>query len=224
MKTISSAAVVLSLVVCGPVQAGLDIELLSQDTGWYDAAGSHTPSNINYVVGDALGTNFHNFSVFDLSSITDSIVSARLLLFNGASPPNTEDGYISPDPFETYALFDVTTDIGVLTGGTGSVGAYADLGGGTSFGSVDISSADNGTFVVVELNAASIAALNSARGKFAFGGAITTIGHPIDVQESAFWFSHQSPDVRLIVTIPAPGSLALLATFGLGAIRRRRRC
>ncbi len=224
MKTFCCAAVVLSLVVCSHGQASGEIELFAQDTGWYDAAGFHNPSNVNYVVGDALGTNFHNFSVFDLSSITAPIVSARLLLFNGASPPNTADGYISPDPFETYAFFDVTTDIGVLTGGTGGVGAYDDLGGGTFYGSYDVSSADNGAFVIVDLNSDAIAALNSAGGKFAFGGAITTISHPLDVQESAFWFSHESPDVRLIVTIPAPGTIALLATFGLGAIRRRRRC
>ena len=204
MKTICCAMVILSLVVCRHVQAGDEITLFAEDTGWYNMSGIHNPGNINYLVGDALGTNFHNFSVFDLSSIPLPIQSATLRLFNGAAPPNPEDGYISRDPFETYAVFDVTTDIGVLTDGTGGVGAYADLGGGILYGSVDVSSADNGAFVVVELNSDAIAALNSAGGLFAFGGTITTISHPIDVQESVFWYSQESPAVRLVVTVGEP--------------------
>ncbi len=144
-------------------------------------------------------------------------------MYNGASPPNTEDGYISRDPFETYALYHVATDIGILTSGAGGVGAYDDLAAGTFYGSIDVSAADNGAFVEVELNAAAIAALNSTGGKFAFGGNITTIGHPIDVQESVFWYSHQSPDVQLVVKVPAPGAMALLGLGAVGVRRSRRR-
>ena len=217
MKTICRATVILSLAVCGHVRAGDEITLFAVDTGWYDMTGFSQPDNINYLVGDALDNNFHNFSVFDLSSITLPIQSATLMLYNGASPPNNENGYISRDPFETYALYDVTTDIGVLTGGFGGVGAYDDLAGGTFYGSVDATEADNGTFVVVELNSDGIAALNSAEGLFAFGGNITTISHPIDVQESVFWWSQQSPDVRLVVTVGEPCSWDLDGNGSVGA-------
>ena len=224
MKKVCFATVVLSLAVCSQVQAGGDVTLFAVDTGWYNASGTHTPSNINYLVGDALGTNHHNFSVFDLSVLTNDVLSATLRLFNGIAPPNSDNGYISPDDFETYALFDVTTDIGVLLGGTGGVGAYNDLADGTFYGSIDVTAADNGEFVEVVLNSDAIAALNSTGALFAFGGNITTINHPIDVQESVFWFSHQSPDVQLVVTfVPAPGAIALLAPLGLGALGRRRR-
>ena len=203
MKTIRRATVILSLVVCGHVQAGDEITLFAEDTGWYNMDGLHMPESINYAVGHSAGnhTNTHNFSVFDLSLIKLPILSARLMLYNGASPPNGGDGYVSRDPFESYALFDVTTDIGVLTGGIGGVEAYHDLSSGTFYGSVDVTPADNGAFVIVELNSDAIAALNSAEGLFAFGGAIKTISHPINVDEYVFGFSHQSPDVRLIVTV-----------------------
>ena len=114
----------------------------------------HTPDNDNYVVGDGLDNNFHNFAVFDLSSISLLIQSATLMLFNGGTPLNSENGYISPDPFETYAVSNVATDIGVLISGDGGLAAYDDLADGTLYGSVAVSAADNGTFVEVALNAA----------------------------------------------------------------------
>lgn len=220
-KTICCATIVLSLVVCGHVQAGDETTLFAVDTGWYDMTGFHDPVNVNYLVGDFSGVNYHNFSVFDLSSIKLDILSANLMLFNIAAPPI--DGFGSPDPFETYALYDVTTDLAVLLDGTGGVGAYDDLADGIFYGSVDVTSADNGAFVKVELNSDAIAALNSARGLFAFGGTITTLSDP-DVNEFVFAGSHLMPDVRLVVTfVPAPGTIALLATFGLRVIGRRRR-
>jgi hypothetical protein len=220
MKTVGGATIILSLVVCSHAQAGIaETTLFAVQTGWYNSNGLRSFGN--YLAGDGVGSNYHNFSVFDLSSITLPIQSATLMLFNGSAPPNPADGYTSPDPFETYALFEVSTDIGLLTS-SGGPGVYDDLAVGTFFGSVDVTPADNGTFIEVDLNADSIAALNSATGLFAFGGAITTISHPVDVDESVFGFSYDSSDVRLVVTIPEPMTLVLLATFGLGAGRRRR--
>jgi len=203
------------------------VELLAVDTGWYDVSGTHIPTNINYLVGDAPDANsYHNFSVFDLSSLSMPVQSATLRLFNGESPPNTEDGYQSADPTETYALFEVSTDIGVLTSGAGGVAAYGDLADGTFFGSVSVSAADNGEFVEVELNSDGIAALNGAGGAlFGFGGNITTIDNPA-APDALFWFSHESPDVRLSVKlIPEPtamGFFALVAIGIAGIVRGKR--
>jgi hypothetical protein len=78
------------------------------------------------------------------------------LLFNGISPPNTGNGYGSPDATETYAIYDVETAVPPLMLGFGGVFTYHDLGSGASYGSVSASAADNGTFIEVELNASGV--------------------------------------------------------------------
>ena len=224
-KPLFSASVLI--LIAGNHAHGGVIELSATDTGWYNQSGSHIPSNLNYIVGNhSIEGIVHNFSVFDLSSITMPVQSATLRYFNGESPPNREDGYQSPDPFETFSIFNVSTDIGILTGGSGGVAAYTDLGSGTSYGLVDVTAADNGAFVEISLNSDGIAALNASGGLIAFGGNITSLDHPVGVDENVFLFSHQSPDVRLsVTTIPEPGTSVLfgLATIGIGASRRRRR-
>jgi hypothetical protein len=200
-----------------PLPASGLTTISATDVGWYHSTGHSRGSSLNnYLVGDSdenVSVNVRNFVVFDLSILTQPIQNATVHFFNGAEPP----GYLSPDPSETYALFDVTTDLGVLVAGTGGVTAYDDLGGGAFFGSVEVSAADNGQFVEVDLNADGIAALNSANGLFAFGGDLTTISHPDSVDEALFRFSHATPDVRLVVeTIPEPSILVLLGIVVVG--------
>ncbi len=167
---------------------------------------------------------FRNFFVFNLAGYTDPnpIGAAELRLFN---PPN---GYTSPNPTETYSLFDVTTPIPTLVAtNTGRTDIFADLGSGLSYGSRVVSAADNNRIVSVTLNAAAVAALNANRGGlFALGGALTTLGPPGN--EFVFGSSGLSIDVRQLVLtpVPEPATLMLLGTgvpVLLGYAWRRRR-
>src|SRR4029079_6274681 len=129
------------------------------DSGWYNATGSHTPTNTNYLTGQFNSVDERSFFVFDLATVTGNIVGAELRLANPSS------GYSSPDPTETLAMWDVTTPIATLTaGGSGLTAIYNDLGTGTQFGLRSVSAADNNTTVIIPLNPAAVTALNAQRG------------------------------------------------------------
>ncbi|MFO0798570.1 MAG: S8 family serine peptidase [Gemmataceae bacterium] len=149
--------------------------LTAADSGWYTQAGFHDPSNTNFLVGlytFASTNEYRDWFLFNVPVLPGPVASARIEIFNPSSP----NGYQSPDATETYTLFDVTTSIASLTGGTAGVAGFADLGSGVSYGSVTVSAASNGTLVVISLNAAGLAAVAAAQGgQFAVGGALTTI-------------------------------------------------
>lgn len=165
-----------------PVQLILNgvTALIALDRGWYDETGFHSPSNTNYIAGlcSNCGVPIHrNFFVFNIP-VGLNIVSAELSL-------NTVV-YDSLNPSETYTLFDVVTDINSLLGGTGGLGAYDDLGTGTTYGLRDYTAADQNQVRSVSLNAAAIAAINAARGEqLAFGGAVgsqpTNVPEPVSL-------------------------------------------
>ncbi len=75
-------------------------------------------------------------------------------------------------------------------------------------------------FVEIDLNPAAVAALNTASGLFAFGGAITTLNGVAD-EETLFAFTTffgPLNDTQLELTlVPEPSTLVLLA-FALGLL------
>jgi hypothetical protein len=226
----TSLCVALAGVCLAGTSRATIITINATDRGQYDDSGSHTPSNLNYVVGDDEDESYilhRNFFVFDLSGVTQPIVSAQLSLYN----PYIDEfntGYDSTDATETYAVYDVSTGIASLTDGTAGVGAYTDLGSGTSYGSYVASAADNGTFVTFSLNAAGLSALNSATGLFAIGGALTTLDAFNNI-EYLFGFSGNNlADTQLILEtasasgVPEPSVIALLGFGGLLLWKRRQ--
>ena len=87
--------------------------------GWYSNVGDHNALNKNYIVGlcgagpdPCLGDDLvhNNYFVFDLGEGT-SVASAVLKLMNPPNAVNVQNGYYSPNPSETYNLFDVSTNI-----------------------------------------------------------------------------------------------------------------
>jgi hypothetical protein len=216
----------LPLLLFGQTAVALIIP--ATDTGWYLDDGTHDPDNVNFVTGVAtdgivsqIPTEFRNFFVFDLSGVGPvSSVTLRAYLITefGFGGP----GYLSPDATETWGLFDVTTMLGDLTGGTGGIGAFADLGGGIAYGQAIVSAADMGSFIEVSLNADALASIGSAGGLWAVGGRLLTLGGADP--EVIFAFSHDEPWVELEVTraVPAPATLYLSA-FALGALYWLRR-
>jgi len=178
------------------------------------------------------------FFVFDISGVTETIVGATFRAYNpsAAVPGDLDDGYISPDANETYAMFEVSTDIASLTDGSGGVAAFNDLAMGLSYGSREFGAIDNGSIVSIALNAAALVDLNGSPGLFAFGGAVTslTLGQG---REHVFGFTAgptggstvSNLTRELVLTtrsaVPAPSALALvgLGFMGLSFLRPHRR-
>ncbi len=188
----------------------------SVDQGQYNMAGDHSFPNTNYVAGNVAGTSpdvLRNFFVFDLSSVSGNITSAELRLFN----PNF--GFQSVDPSEDYALFDVTTPASTLVGtlgrNLGRADIFADLGTGIGYGVTTVTTADNGSTVVVPLNASFVAAATATSGLLAIGGAVTTLDGSINTGELIFGFSGNPG--QLVLNVPEP-SAPLLLVVGLAGI------
>lgn len=213
-------------------QAGT-ITLSAVDSGSYQSTGFHDSLSANYIAGNSSNSSgprvFRNWFVFDLSSVTDTIIGAELRLFNPTS------GFASLlDTSETYSLFDVSTPISTLTatsGGGSGVAVYGDLGTGTIYGSRSLTSTSNNTLVSTTLNTSAIDSLNSATSLWAIGGANTTLRSPPASFEFMFGFTGSSSTRQLVLetqavsAVPEPSSLALfsLGAIGvLGAARRRQ--
>jgi hypothetical protein len=174
-RTIAVAVVALALPALASAST-LTLQAISRGSynasGFFDTGGAGSATG-NYVTGQLRpGLNApyedRSFFVFDLSSVTDTIVSASFQVSTVT--------YLG-DASETVTLFDVSTSLSALTAGTGGLGAFTDLGAGTPYGSRAFTAADPLlTPVNFALDAAALAALNAASGsEFAFGGALTTI-------------------------------------------------
>jgi len=200
---ITALAIIILALAALPASAQL-VFLEAVDSGFYTWEGSHSAGSTNYLAGDtaAAGVNeIRNFFVFDLSGVSGTVVFAALQIYNPSETVDPGNGFNSPDPFETYVVNEVTTDIGTLTaGGTGLISIFDDLGDGTVFGSTDIDSGDNGTSVLVPLSQDAVDAVNSAvGGSWAVGGAVTTlVGNPL---QTVFAYSNGGMQQRLILDL-----------------------
>lgn len=201
------------------------------DRGWYDQTGFHDTGNQNIFTGSEINVNRRNWFVFNVPTGTYSAATLRFVLSN---TDFVQAGrYESIDATETYNLVDVTTSVASLTGGTGGVAAYNDLGSGTAYGTRVFSSADNNTTVDIFLSSNALAAINaSAGGQFALGGFLSTATG--GTTQAVFSFSDfaSTNGSALVLTAgisaaPEPGSVALVVCGGVGMMgiiaRRKRR-
>jgi hypothetical protein len=188
----------------------------ASDTGWYPDNGIHDPSNTNYINGNSGFKNYRSFFYFDLSGLIPAglqIESAKLYAYS----------YTVTSDNQLATLYDYVGDKASLLDGTGGVGAYDDLGSGTSYGSRIFNAADSNTFKAYTLNFNAITALNAASsGTFVIGARNSTVA-PNDY---VYGFSGGDPsgDVYLDVKL-TPGPLPILgaaATFGYSRKLRRR--
>jgi len=139
--------------------------------GWYDSGGSHEPFNDNYIAGAVEGHVDRNFFVFALPTRVTPITSATLNLFQPIKVGDSfGNGYSSPNPTETYRLFEVSAPPSAVGNVSFSPAIFDDLGSGTTFGSVLVAPSANGTTIHIPLNGAGVTALNLASGgEFALG-------------------------------------------------------
>jgi hypothetical protein len=202
-----------------PYQLG-DVELqtnngnqISTQTGWYNSSGFHGASNPDYIVGlcgssdscnggDTVTNNFLVFSV-PAGQYTSATISAYLPN-PGLITAGTSAFYCACSSL-TYQLWDVSTPIGELVASqSGRTDIYNDLGSGVLFGSVVITPGEQGTQILISLNAAGLASVNAAAGnEWAVGGSI---------------FGAET-------TTPEPGTITMLLSglgAGFGVLRRRK--
>ncbi|MEO0422737.1 MAG: hypothetical protein AAF184_10405 [Pseudomonadota bacterium] len=180
-------------------------DIVAIDRGWYDSDGFHDPDNPNYIAGEFLDRSIaHNFFVFDLAGVSEEITNAGLRLFV------PENGFVTDEGFETYSLFEVTSEIDALIAGAGGTEAHADLAGGVLYGELTATGRDRGATITLPLNADAIEALNARRGeRIAFGGALDATAPELP-GEFLFGNSGSLPsDTRLVLETNAPASVGI---------------
>lgn len=196
-------AIVAMCLVDATMARGDTIAVSTADSGWYNTAGSHNPSNQNYISGDLSTSHFRNFFVFNLAAAAGEIItSAQLQLWTYFV---TGSG--------TYTTYDVVTPVSTLTaGGSGQFTTYADLGSGVSFGSISLIPIQSHSLILITLNAAAIAAIQAQANVgavFAIGGDFLGVSGT-----SAFASSDFNTANQLILQTqptPVPDSASILA-------------
>jgi hypothetical protein len=169
-NNIASAQTVFgSQGILGAITPAIGSGLNAIDSGYYFSDGLHPSAENSYVLGQAQDgagglITVRNYFTFSLPAATSTILGAELRLL--ASAPANQ-GFLSPDPSETYTLYDVSASPAALDTERNSAnptGAsiYSDLGSGTVFGSRNVTAADDATTISIPLNAAAVAALNAA--------------------------------------------------------------
>jgi hypothetical protein len=215
-------------IVCAVVSVGLlgsgvhadrEVVLDAFDRGHYSEF-FHVPHNTNYITGDASNYN-RSFFIFDLSGIEGTVVSAEFRILVSELFTN--------DPFETFALHDITTPIPSVLDGTAGMAAFDDFADGDYYGSVDLDQALTNAWYSVTLTIDAIDSMNASRGLWGMGGDITTLDDDFQttseflVVSPAAAADPASTQLILTIEIPAPGVLALLGAAGLSRRGWRRR-
>jgi hypothetical protein len=195
-----------------------------QNQGWWsDTKFNNNLTNDNYSVGGDHSSveEIRNFFTFDLSSLTEEVVSVTLEL--------TRFAYRTGAPYETLAFFDVSTDAELLNNNYGvNANIFNDLGSGECYGVFDVLrwSGISDQTISFSLNASALEDINSAAGGFfSIGGRMLTIDGSLTGanDESIFTNSGDGGIQHLIVeTIPEPATLSLLALGAFLAGRRRK--
>ena len=213
----------LALLVCclasTTARADTTVTINAMDAGWYTQSGLHFQNIKNFLVGHLGQSEFHNFFVFDLSTLPPgTITNATLRVVQ------KEIGYDSADESEIYTLFDVSTPIVDLRATHSDDSPplrpdiYTDLGSGFIFGlmKVDRPPLYSGSITVEALlNANALNALNSTRSLFATGGAVTSLNaRGSDYNEYILGATDAAdvPSTQLILTIASP---VLISEFRL---------
>jgi hypothetical protein len=208
------------MAIC-PSESAQTVVIPPTNRAWFSETGFHSLflSTGNYVTGDLIGghSNYRNVFVFDLTELSQPILSAQLALTVPVA------GYGSPDSSENYELHDVVTPIATLQTADG-IAVWNDLGTGVVYGSRTMTAADIGTVVEIELNSSAVAAMNATHGPFGFGGSLTTLDN---LKNDEYVFGHTGSGQSLaqlrITYVPEPSSVLLCLAAIFAILMRRSR-
>jgi hypothetical protein len=225
-------AIVLS--VSTGVHAGA-ITISSSDSGWYNETGSHTPSNQNIYTGTDNSFEYRHFLQFDLSFASGLTITGATLTYRA------DNGELfTYDSTETLTLFNISSDISNLLGGTGGVTAFEDLGTGDSYGSIIVDTSEiiaPMPEVAVLLNSTALTEINS---KLVAGDYNLLIGGALSSISDAYIFeglwagsasTPSSPVAQLTLSysdipgVPIPAAVWLFGSgiVGLIGVARRKK-
>ncbi len=197
--------------------------------GWWSNGYGGSNDNPNAVAGDTTNYLYRNFFTFDLSGLSlganEKIVSASLSGF-------THSVEVAGGPYETYALYDVSTDAATLNFKSGvNLAIYEDLGTGDSYGSRNFFTTDSYKDFSMNLNEFAFEDILAAQGDFfSIGGALLTLDNS-GFREWVFGFSGDFPFKLNVETqisaVPLPAAFPLygagLAVMGFIGWRKRKK-
>jgi hypothetical protein len=177
----------------------------------------------NFFAGERSNLNpeeLRSFLLFDLAGITGPVTGAVLEIEMSTLAVGVRDA----DPFETVGLFDVgAASLAALSGGSGGMAVFDDMGSGVTYQTRNFTDADEGTTVSIVLNGLVIDALNaSLGGDFGFGLAVLTLDNTL--REGVFGDSTFRRVSLILETNPVPlPAAALLFPAGFVALARARK-
>ena len=209
---------VAALSVAASAAAAATVTINSNASGFYQNTGGTPSLGSTNIIEDSTRNNYF---AFDLSGLSGTVTAAKLTIFG----PNGLFLFNSTTPATvTYSIYDVTTDIGALTGHTAGAAAFTDLGSGLVYGSTSFAATTGSSPQLVIDLSGGLNDINAALGGlFALGGDSSLVSNQGFLWSSSFL----GPAAQLTLeTTPLPAALPLFATVlgggGLVAWRRRR--
>ncbi|MBU3664258.1 MAG: PEP-CTERM sorting domain-containing protein [Chthoniobacterales bacterium] len=205
--TLTLALVAMAL----PLQAALIIPVTYRGNVESNGIGNGAYQQNNFKAEQGSYNNWFGFNLASQGPTT--ITSAKLYLHNEL------DGVTGSG---TFTIYDVSpASQATLNSGntTPGVGVFSDLGSGTSYGSTGYSTADNGNYMIIELNVSGLSDLQTAWGSgfFNIGGAATGTGYTFGY--SGFVLPEQTylEITSAPAAVPEPGTWAAAALLAGGA-------
>ena len=164
-KTLTTFLVAALSVAASVSGAAATTVINSNASGFYQNTGGTPSLGSTNIIGDSTRNNYF---AFDLSGVSGTVTGAKLTIFG----PNGLFLFNSTTPATvTYSIYDVTTNIGALTGHTAGAAAFTDLGSGLVYGSTSFAATTGSSPQLVIDLAGGLNDINAALGGlFALGG------------------------------------------------------
>ena len=182
------------MAVLPPQPTNKLIVITSTDRGWYDSAGSHTPSIENYLAGKYASKMYRNWFIFSIPAFTGTVIGAEFRI-------RTHTGE-SPDSFEDYQIRAVTTAAATVQSGISNPGIYQDLGDGAILGTYRLDTGAGDRSVGIVLNREFVTNVTPST-TVVLGGSFISANNPSASNEYAFGRSHEgtAADAKLLLTV-----------------------
>ncbi len=191
------------------------IDLDATNSGYYTNSGSRNGNVSGIFAGNSGTASYRNWVAFDLSVITDNILSASLTIYNNASNDSAVD----------FTWSEVTTSVSeVFTSAGDGIDTFNDLNDGSVFAAGAATSGSNNVF---SLNSAALSALNNANGYWLMGGATVNnngMAYGFTNGVSSGDLIRLTVEVAHIPSVPVPAAFWLFGSglIGVVAVARRR--